>query len=113
MRGRATIFLCAEQAREQVLGAAVTGLLDLAVLQRLRLLIVEDIQWADSLMLSILAALAEAASRRAAILVMSSRFDGEPLDPRWRAGSDRRVSRRTACGRWPRPWDRREIVPAP
>jgi len=72
-------------AREQALRDALTELLMHVTEVCPRLLVVEDIHWASPLVLSLLAVLAEATSRCAAILVISSRFEGEALDPRWRA----------------------------
>ena len=48
------------------------------------LLIVEDIHWADAMTLHYLAQLAAAVSTNPALLVLTSRVEGEPLDPDWR-----------------------------
>ncbi|MEW8470961.1 MAG: BTAD domain-containing putative transcriptional regulator [Candidatus Thiodiazotropha sp.] len=50
-----------------------------------RLLIVEDIHWADQATLTHLAELADAVSRYPALLIITSRVEGEPLDPAWRS----------------------------
>lgn len=50
-----------------------------------RLLVVEDIHWADPYTLAHLAELAETVSRCAALLIITSRIEGEPLDPGWRS----------------------------
>lgn len=52
-----------------------------------RLLIVEDIHWADTETLADLAILATAVQNSPAVLVMSSRIDGDPLTPAWRSSS--------------------------
>ncbi|MEX2009090.1 MAG: adenylate/guanylate cyclase domain-containing protein, partial [Dongiaceae bacterium] len=49
------------------------------------LLVVEDIHWADSLTLVHLAGLAATVKDRPAVLVMTSRIEGDPLDRAWRA----------------------------
>ncbi len=51
------------------------------------LISVEDIQWADSIVLEQLAALAFAVSGCRAILLMTARIDGDPLDQTWRAST--------------------------
>ncbi len=50
-----------------------------------RLLVVEDIHWADQQTLAWLAELASAVSHCAALLIITSRIEGEPLDPQWRS----------------------------
>lgn len=47
------------------------------------LLVVEDLHWADRPTLALLAALVGAVSRCPAILVATSRVEGDPLDPAW------------------------------
>ncbi|MBV2138342.1 MAG: AAA family ATPase [Candidatus Thiodiazotropha sp. (ex Ctena orbiculata)] len=49
------------------------------------LLIVEDIHWADQATLTHLAELADAVSRYPALLIITSRVEGEPLEPAWRS----------------------------
>lgn len=49
-----------------------------------RLLLVEDIHWADPATLDLLAHLAATTQDSPIILVMTSRLEGEPLDPAWR-----------------------------
>lgn len=49
------------------------------------LLVVEDIHWADLPTLESLAAIADISSECPAILAVTSRTDGDPLDPTWRA----------------------------
>ncbi|MEW8029610.1 MAG: BTAD domain-containing putative transcriptional regulator [Candidatus Thiodiazotropha sp.] len=50
-----------------------------------RLLILEDIHWADQTTLNHIAELADSVSRHAALLLITSRVEGEPLDPAWRS----------------------------
>jgi tetratricopeptide (TPR) repeat protein len=49
------------------------------------LLIVEDLHWADPLVLAHLAAFASAMADGPGLLVMTSRVEGDPLDAAWRA----------------------------
>jgi class 3 adenylate cyclase/tetratricopeptide (TPR) repeat protein len=51
------------------------------------LLAVEDVHWADQATLDHLASLADAAAECRAILVMTSRIDGDPLDHAWRTST--------------------------
>jgi class 3 adenylate cyclase/tetratricopeptide (TPR) repeat protein len=48
---------------------------------------VENIQWADGVTLAHLAALAATVSEVRALLIMTSRLEGDPLDQAWRAAS--------------------------
>lgn len=50
-----------------------------------RLLVVEDIHWADPHTLALLADLAVTISRCTALMILTSRVEGEPLDPAWRS----------------------------
>jgi class 3 adenylate cyclase/tetratricopeptide (TPR) repeat protein len=50
-----------------------------------RLLIVEDVHWADPLTLEHLAPLAQTVATCPAVLVMTSRLEGDPLDQAWRS----------------------------
>ncbi|MGB5835136.1 MAG: BTAD domain-containing putative transcriptional regulator, partial [Thiohalocapsa sp.] len=74
-----------EASRTQALREVVGTLLRAMTTTRPRLILVEDIHWAAAPMLAFLAAVAEASAQAAAMLVMTTRFEGEPLDPRWRA----------------------------
>jgi class 3 adenylate cyclase/tetratricopeptide (TPR) repeat protein len=49
------------------------------------LVVVEDVHWADSLTLSQLASMTAAAADCPALLVMTSRVEGDPLDQAWRS----------------------------
>jgi class 3 adenylate cyclase/tetratricopeptide (TPR) repeat protein len=51
------------------------------------LLAVEDVHWADQATLDHLASLADAAAACRAILVMTSRIEGDPLDHAWRTSA--------------------------
>ena len=51
------------------------------------LLAVEDVHWADQATLDHLASLAATAAVCPAILIMTSRIEGDPLDHAWRAGT--------------------------
>jgi tetratricopeptide (TPR) repeat protein len=53
--------------------------------QRPRLLVVEDLHWADRPVLAHLAKLATTVAQHPAVLVMTSRVEGDPLDETWRA----------------------------
>lgn len=53
--------------------------------QHPRLLVVEDLQWADQPTLAQLAKLTTTVAQHPALLVMTSRVDGDPLDEAWRA----------------------------
>ncbi len=50
-----------------------------------RLLVIEDVHWADRLTLAHLAKLAATVAEWPALLVMTSRIEGDPLDPEWRS----------------------------
>ena len=52
------------------------------------LLIVEDVHWAGRVTLAHLARLAVAASECPCLLLMTTRLDGDPIDPAWRAQAD-------------------------
>lgn len=64
---------------------ALGELLAAASAARPVLLLVEDVQWADAPVLADLAYLARALFEYRAVLVMTSRVDGDPLDAAWRA----------------------------
>lgn len=51
------------------------------------LIIVEDVHWADALTLAHLSTLARAVSECCALLVMTSRIDGDRLDREWRSAT--------------------------
>ena len=49
------------------------------------LVAVEDVHWADALTLAHLAGIAATVADCPAVLVMTSRVEGDPLDHSWRA----------------------------
>jgi predicted ATPase len=53
--------------------------------QRPRLLVVEDLHWADQPVLMHLARLTAAVAQHPALLIMTSRIEGDPLNETWRA----------------------------
>jgi len=60
-------------------------LLESAARVQPRLLVVEDIHWADQQTLTLVAELASIVSACAALLIITSCVEGEPLDPAWRS----------------------------
>jgi class 3 adenylate cyclase/tetratricopeptide (TPR) repeat protein len=64
---------------------AVAGLVERASRTRPRLLVIEDIHWANPLQLAHLAKLTAAVAECPALLVMTSRIEGDPLDREWRS----------------------------
>ncbi|MGE3338152.1 MAG: adenylate/guanylate cyclase domain-containing protein [Alphaproteobacteria bacterium] len=65
----------------------VAALLRHAAARHPRLLVVEDLHWADPVFLAQLASLAAAVSECPAMLVMTSRVDGDPVDGAWRSAA--------------------------
>ena len=74
-----------EAIREQGKIKVLQGLLSAAARRRPQLIIVEDVHWADAALLRALAELAAGAADGAALILMSSRIDGDPIDVAWRA----------------------------
>ena len=72
-------------ARQRGCASAVVQLLEIASRKKPVLLIVEDLHWADKVVLDCLAALTRAASTMAVMLALTSRVVGDPLDAGWRA----------------------------
>lgn len=72
------------EARQRGKRAVMDRLVTAATARQPRLLIVEDIHWADAATLDWLARLAAATQDSPMMLVMTSRLEGEPLDPAWR-----------------------------
>jgi class 3 adenylate cyclase/tetratricopeptide (TPR) repeat protein len=66
---------------------AVARILDSKSRERPRLLIVEDLHWADQPVLMHLAKLTIAVTQQPALLIMTSRIEGDPLDEEWRANT--------------------------
>jgi len=63
----------------------VARILDFTSRQHPRLLIVEDLHWADQPTLAHLAKLTTIMAQYPALLIMTSRIEGDPLDEAWRA----------------------------
>jgi predicted ATPase len=63
----------------------VAHILDRKSRPRPRLLVVEDLHWADQLVLMQLARLTTAVAQCPALLIITSRIEGDPLDETWRA----------------------------
>ncbi len=74
-------------ARSRGRNAALGALVAAAAAERPRLLVVEDLHWADALTLEGLAALARACAASASLLLATTRIDGDPVDARWRAAA--------------------------
>ncbi|MHA1107848.1 MAG: adenylate/guanylate cyclase domain-containing protein [Alphaproteobacteria bacterium] len=68
------------QGKRETLAALVQAQCD----RRPVLLIIEDLHWADGLFIEQLAGLAQSISNSRAILAMTSRIEGDPLDQAWR-----------------------------
>jgi class 3 adenylate cyclase/tetratricopeptide (TPR) repeat protein len=66
---------------------ALLSLVGWAAQRQPRLLVVEDIHWASPVLLTYLAALTTLARQAPMILVMTTRFEGDPLDKQWRAAT--------------------------
>jgi DNA-binding SARP family transcriptional activator len=66
---------------------AVAALLGCAARSRPRLLVVEDVHWADPGLSGLLAALAAEAAAVPALILLTTRGGGEPLDPAWRGAT--------------------------
>jgi tetratricopeptide (TPR) repeat protein len=69
--------------------ALIVSLLKQTCDKQPRFLAVEDIHWADAETLDYLARLAESIQNRQAVLVMTTRLEGDPLDQAWRAAAGR------------------------
>jgi class 3 adenylate cyclase/predicted ATPase len=65
----------------------LSGLIERRSLERPLLIMVDDIHWADSRTLSILAGVAATISNSAVLLVMTSRVIEDPLDRTWRSAA--------------------------
>ncbi len=72
------------ETRNQGKRATVVSLLESVSRGQPVLLTVEDVHWADPITLSYLAVLASAVREFPAILVMTTRIEGDPLDGAWR-----------------------------
>ncbi len=67
--------------------ATVAGVVAHFARTRPRLLVIEDLHWADAATLGQLAALAAAAAESMIALVITSRIEGDPIDAAWRAAA--------------------------
>jgi class 3 adenylate cyclase/tetratricopeptide (TPR) repeat protein len=72
-------------ARKQGKRRAVARLVERVSRERPLFLVVEDLHWAEDLVLAQLARLAATAAECPSLLVMTSRAEGDPLDAAWRA----------------------------
>lgn len=72
------------ETRHQGKQATIGRLTITLAARRSRLLVVEDIHWADAATLDLLARLAAATQESPIVLIMTTRLEGEPLDPAWR-----------------------------
>ena len=52
------------------------------------MMVVEDVHWADTLTLAHLSQITKSVAESAALLLMTSRIDGDPLDQRWRSSTE-------------------------
>jgi class 3 adenylate cyclase/tetratricopeptide (TPR) repeat protein len=77
-------------ARNRGKQQTVASLVEKLSARRPLALVVEDIHWADRLALAYLAALAGAVVAVPALLIMTSRIEGDPLDENWRAAAQGR-----------------------
>ncbi len=84
---RAFLDAMDNRARTQGKQDTLALLVERASLQTPRLLVVEDVHWADGQALGHLAGLARAVGTDRAVLVMTSRLEGDPLDHLWRSST--------------------------
>jgi class 3 adenylate cyclase/tetratricopeptide (TPR) repeat protein len=75
--------------RTQRAGEAVTAVLRCAAARQPRLVVIEDVHWASPALLRHFAHLTVAATEIPAVLVMTTRIEGDPLDKVWRASTHR------------------------
>ncbi len=73
------------QVRNEGKCAAVAALLQNMSASKPLFVVVEDLHWADRITLGYLAALVSAAPEVTALIVFTSRIEGDPLDSSWRA----------------------------
>ena len=72
-------------SRNQGKRTTVARLVERTSARQLRFLAVEDVHWADRLTVAHLAQLAATVAACPAVLVMTTRSEGDPLDHAWRA----------------------------
>jgi class 3 adenylate cyclase/predicted ATPase len=68
--------------------AALSSLLAKLAAREGLLIVVEDLHWADEITLEYLASLAATVAQCTALMIMTSRAEGDPIDKTWRARSD-------------------------
>ena len=86
----AVIFDAMDNAtRHRRIAEAATHLVTKSAAMQPQLVVFEDIHWASPLLLSCLAAIAVVTRKCPLVLAMTTRFEGDPLDHRWRAASHR------------------------
>ena len=73
------------QARKEGKQAALVGLLTRLARENPVLVVIEDLHWADSITLEYLACIAAAVVDCRALMIFTSRAEGDPLDTAWRA----------------------------
>jgi class 3 adenylate cyclase/tetratricopeptide (TPR) repeat protein len=73
------------QARKEGKQAVLSSILTRLAVAQPVLIVVEDLHWADSITLGYLARLASALADCRALIVFTSRAEGDPLDTSWRA----------------------------
>lgn len=73
-----------EAMRDSGRTRALQALLAAAARRRPQLVIVEDVHWADDALLRTLSLMAAGLANSAALILMSSRLDGDPIDAAWR-----------------------------
>ena len=73
------------QARNDAKQAVISNLVTATSGRRPTLLIIEDVHWADPLTLAHLANLANSVAECPALLALTTRIEGDPLDRKWRS----------------------------
>jgi class 3 adenylate cyclase len=74
------------EARNEGRRRTVAGLVEQASRAAPCLVVIEDVHWANKLALAHVAKLAKVVAECPALLVMTSRIEGDPLDAEWRTG---------------------------
>jgi len=93
------------EARKQGKLAALADLLERHTARVPRIIVIEDLHWADAVTLDYLARIAATAADCTALLVFTSRVEGDPIGEQWRVGAggmpivtwDLRPLRREEC----------------
>ena len=75
------------KARQRGMATVLAELLRSASQDSAVLVTIEDLHWANDATLYLLAQLAAAAEKCAAVIAMTTRFDGDPFDANWRSQS--------------------------